>query len=137
MVNVAKVYITPNLVSYYEIVKGTHYDGNFELLESIIGTPITYEQVENILLGKSIYAITDGFDLYENSSQYILEKKIDNFLLSIILNDAGELLKEQIHLNDMIYADLDYTSFQNVRGVFFPKQWQLTSNAKHIVVQKL
>lgn len=131
MVNVAKVYITPNRVSYYEIVKGTHYDGNFELLESIIGTPITYEQVENILLGKSIYAITDGFDLYENSSQYILEKKIDNFLLSIILNNAGELLKEQIHLNDMIYADLDYTSFQNVRGVFFPKQWQLTSNAKH------
>lgn len=131
MVNVAKVYITPNRVSYYEIIKGTHYDGNFELLESIIGTPITYNQVENILLGESIYPITNGFNLYENSSQYILEKKINDFLLSIILNDTGELLKEQIHLNEEVYADLSYKSFQNVRGVAFPKQWQLISNAKH------
>lgn len=131
MINAAKVYITPNRVSYYEIIKGSHYDGNFELLESIIGKPITYEQVENILLGESIYPIKNGFNLYENSSQYILEKKINDFLLSIILNDTGELLKEQIHLNEEVYADLSYKSFQNVRGVAFPKQWQLISNAKH------
>src|SRR5690606_17303980 len=96
MVNVAKVYITPNRVSDYEIIRGSHYDCNFELIETIIGTAITYEQFENILLGQANYSLTAGFDLYEYSSQYILTKKINDFLLTVSFNDTCELLKEQI-----------------------------------------
>lgn len=132
MFSVAKIYISPDRVSYYEIIKGTHYDGDFDFIKKMLGTSITYNQVENILMGQSIYPLNDqSLELKDLSSNYQLDKKINDFIVSIIVDNKGELKREQIKNNGSVYADLNYKSYQTIKGVVFPKQWTLISSQKH------
>lgn len=53
-VTVAKILITPQKVFFYEKMKGTYFEGDFEYLSNWLGTPLEYQKVENILLGYPI-----------------------------------------------------------------------------------
>ena len=110
----------------------THYDGDFDFIKKMLGTSITYNQVENILMGQSIYPLNDqSLELKDLSSNYQLDKKINDFIVSIIVDNKGELKREQIKNNGSVYADLNYKSYQIIKGVVFPKQWTLISSQKH------
>src|SRR5690606_14237698 len=64
-ITIAKVLITPDSVGYYETIGKTYFEGDFTLLGEWLGTPINFQQAQNLLLGQSI------FDL--NASQYTAE----------------------------------------------------------------
>ena len=68
-VTVAKVYLTPERASYYEIT-GSHYDGDYKFIENFLGTKVNYENVENLLLGKALYNL--------ETNAYTKTKKIMN-----------------------------------------------------------
>lgn len=52
---VAKAYITPERVSYYEKVTQTYFDGDFSLVSDFVGTPLDFEKLQNLLIGQAIY----------------------------------------------------------------------------------
>ena len=83
-VTVAKVYLTPERASYYEIT-GSHYDGDYKFIKDFLGTDVTYQNVENLLLGKAFY------DLNTNDYQ-----KIKNAALS---EKEGRILNEWLEKN--------------------------------------
>lgn len=126
MFNVAKVYITPERISYYEIINGTHYDGDYFFFNKILGTKISYDQVENIFLGKALFDInSDNFELKEGNTKYVLDKTINDFVFSLVLSKNADLISESFNKKDTKYADLKYTTYQEVKGVVFPKKWSL------------
>src|SRR5699024_7139863 len=47
-ITIAKVYITPQSVQYYETIGKTYFDGDFSLLSDWLGTEINFEQAQNI-----------------------------------------------------------------------------------------
>ncbi len=51
----ARVKITPNSVSYYEKINRTYFKGNFDLLEKMLGTEVNFTQLQNLLLGQTIF----------------------------------------------------------------------------------
>ena len=55
----AKVLITPNRVMYYEKIKKTYFDGDFELLSNFLGTEVDFEKLQNLLIGQTIFDLTD------------------------------------------------------------------------------
>ena len=56
-ITIAKVLITPTSVSYYETIGRTYFQGDFALLGEWIGTPINFQQAQNMLLGQSIFTL--------------------------------------------------------------------------------
>ncbi len=52
---VARVKITPNSVSYYEKLNRTYFKGDFNVLKNMLGTDINFTQLQNVLLGQTIF----------------------------------------------------------------------------------
>ena len=54
IISAFRVKITPTTFSYYSLIDKKYFEGDFSLLEKMLGTKITYKQVQNLLLGESI-----------------------------------------------------------------------------------
>ena len=86
----AKVMITPNSVQFYEKITKTYFDGDFSLLSDLLGTPLDYQKVQNLLLGQTIYDLREErYRLTESSRGYQLQPVQENFLKRMFLLDAG------------------------------------------------
>ncbi|MGB1451878.1 MAG: DUF4292 domain-containing protein, partial [Marinirhabdus sp.] len=88
-ITLAKALITPNRVRYYETVGNTYFEGNFSLLSHWLGTHITFEKAEAILLGQSIFNLTEGrFTSEATAAGYkiVPETQPENFIYGLTLN---------------------------------------------------
>jgi outer membrane biogenesis lipoprotein LolB len=59
-ITMAKALITPTLVSYYEKMGGTYFEGDFSSLSQWLGTDLDYNKVQNILIGQAMDDLTIG-----------------------------------------------------------------------------
>ncbi|MHA6278942.1 DUF4292 domain-containing protein [Salinimicrobium sp. CAU 1759] len=122
----AKVMITPNSVQFYEKITRTYFDGDFSLLSDLLGTPLDYEKVQNLLLGQTIYDLRDErYMLTESSRGYQLQPERENFLKRMFLLDAGnfkaiaqQLGQERENRN----VTITYPEYQKIQGQLFPSQ---------------
>jgi len=53
--NMAKILITPDRVSFYSKLDNTYFDGNFSYLTELLGTALNFEKVQNLMLGQAIF----------------------------------------------------------------------------------
>lgn len=73
---IAKVFVTPKKASYYNRLDNTHFDGDFSYISKLLGFDVNFENLQNLLLGQSIYPLTREAQLLQGSNQhYILEAK--------------------------------------------------------------
>ena len=54
----AKAFITPSRVSYYEKVNNTYFDGDYSILTKMLGADLDFQKVQNLLLGRPIDNLT-------------------------------------------------------------------------------
>lgn len=59
VVTVFKAKITPTSFSYYSPLDKTYFEGDYSFLEKMLGTKITFTQLQNLLLGQSILDLND------------------------------------------------------------------------------
>lgn len=124
-ITIAKVYITPKSVQYYETIGKTYFDGDFSLLSDWLGTDIDFEQTQNILLGQSIF--------YLSASQYSTAIFNDNF--KVDPKKQPENFKHSVFLNPINFKvvsaslaqpawnrvlTIQYDSYQKIDRQFFP-----------------
>lgn len=128
----AKVMITPNSVQFYEKITKTYFDGDFRLLSDLLGTPLDYEKVQNLLLGQTIYDLrAERYKLSESVRGYQLEPSAETFLKRLFLLDAGnyKALAQQIgeaHSNRSV--TITYPEYHQVGTQLFPGQIQIVAN---------
>lgn len=126
LLNVGKIYISPERVSYYEVITNTHYDGNFDLLQQMLGMKIDYQQVENIFLGETFFDVPAYFwETFQKNNQLELKHFSKAYTLSMNLRNNGELILQQIEDNKGNTAWLRYIDFQEVNQVVLPKRWSI------------
>jgi Domain of unknown function (DUF4292) len=92
-ITMAKAYITPKTVSYYEKIKGTYFEGNFSSLSQWLGTDLDFNKIQNMLIGEAIYNLKDG--KYKESLEeqvYKLEDVSANNLKKTFFLDATKFL---------------------------------------------
>ncbi|WP_037324840.1 DUF4292 domain-containing protein [Salinimicrobium terrae] len=127
----AKVMITPNSVQFYEKITKTYFDGDFSLLSDLLGTPLDYEKVQNLLLGQTIYDLRDErYKLTESARGYQLEPERENFLKRLFLLDAGNFkaLAQQLgQERENRSVTVTYPDYQKVQGQLFPLQIQINA----------
>jgi hypothetical protein len=128
----AKVMITPNSVQFYEKITKTYFDGDFSLLSDLLGTPLDYEKVQNLLLGQTIYDLRDErYSLTESVRGYQLEPAQENFLKRMFLLDAGnfkavaqQLGQEQANRS----VTVTYPEYQMIQGQAFPREIKIIAS---------
>ena len=128
----AKVMITPNSVQFYEKITGTYFDGDFSLLSDLLGTPLDFQKVQNLLLGQTIYDLRkERYQLSESTRGYQLETSNNELLKRMFLLDAGNykaLAQQLSQPRENRSVTVTYPEYQKVEGKLFPTQIQVLAN---------
>lgn len=130
-ITIAKVYITPNAVKYYETIGKTYFDGDFSLLSEWLGTPINFQQAQNILLGQSIFELNNSYtsEVFQNNFKIQPKAQPQNFIHSLFLN-AGNFKVVSATVSqpeqDRILS-IHYDPYQKVENRFFPTKISIVS----------
>ena len=124
----AKALITTNEVKYYEKINNTYFEGDFSQLSEWLGTPLDFEKVQNLLLGKTI----------QNLSEKKYESNNDQGLFSLTFDDENikefytfetskSFLKSQVidQKNDKRQLKAIYHSHQEVLNLLLPIKFDL------------
>lgn len=128
----AKVLITPHSVKYYEKIGGTYFDGDFEFLSQLLGTPLDFQKVQNLLIGQTIYDLrNERYRLTESERGYQLEPAAEDLLKRMFLLDTKNFraLAQQISQKEAARSvTVTYPEYQEVQGRIFPKQIKIVAN---------
>ncbi len=134
-ITIAKVLITPTTVSYYETIGNTYFAGDFALLGDWIGTPINFQQAQNLLLGQSIFTLNPSeysTEVFQNKFKVQPKQQAQNFIHSLLLNPenfkiASETLSQP---QDDRLLSIRYGDYQKMEGQFFPSTIMIDTSEK-------
>ena len=128
----AKAFITPTRVSYYEKANGTYFDGNYSILTKMLGTDLDFQKVQNLLLGRPIDNLTKEVfiaEIADNLFQLKSKNKTD-IEKAFSFENANYLLKKQFinqtskNRNVMV----NYPAFTNQDNMFLPTGVSIVAN---------
>ena len=54
LIPVAKALITPETVSFYQKINNEYFEGDYSLINDLLGVPVNYDQLENLILGQPV-----------------------------------------------------------------------------------
>ncbi|WGK65768.1 DUF4292 domain-containing protein [Croceiramulus getboli] len=76
-ITVGKALLTPDKVSYYEKVNRSYFDGDFRFISDFLGTELSYEQVQRLVLGQPVYDLRSGnYKANTGEDHYLVVPKI-------------------------------------------------------------
>ncbi len=131
---VGKIKITPHEVAFYEKIKGTYFQGNFGLLSDFLGTKVDFEQVQNILLGQSLFQLdSENIESKINEQSYLLYPKPQSELYDIYIwmNPVYyKLDSQQVISGPQDNLKIDYDAYQKIDHEFLPKDVSIKAHHK-------
>lgn len=129
----AKILITPERVSYYEIIQGTHYDGDFAFLSDFLGTELDYSKVENLLIGTSLFDLAEEeLTTKVEDGLYKMYKEDEKLSLIFVLDGLARIKQEVINqkgTTDKLV--IDYLSYKTIDNVLLPSNLLIRAMQKH------
>ncbi len=132
----AKVYLTPERATYYEVLGGTYYDGDYQFIKDFLGTEVTYENVENLLLGKAFYDLNTNDYIKTKNNE--LELKLNQFLMRLVMGGKNQIASTEVTQDKN--ADklvIQYPSYQLNENIYLPKEINIHAMQKNDVQIKI
>lgn len=133
--NLAKVYITPERVSFYNKLDNTYFDGDFTYLSDLLGTELDFEKVQNMLLGQAMFNLKD--DSYNSlvvNNNYQLKpvKDMDFLKLLFQVEPANFKMGRQLLSEPEAGRQLEikYKAYQQVAERVFPEEVGISAREK-------
>lgn len=91
---IVKAYITPNRVSFYNKLQNEYFDGDFSYLSNLLGAPLDFEQVQNLLLGQAIFNLREQkYEMEITAGNYELKPMKVGPLFKILLQIESQNFK--------------------------------------------
>ena len=125
--NMAKVLITPDRVSFYNKLDNTYFDGDFSYLSELLGTELDFEKVQNMMLGQALFNLEE--DRYKTAvvnNNYELKpvKDIKLFKKLFLIAPAHfKMASQQLSQpkqNRML--SINYKTYQTIDNQAFPDE---------------
>jgi len=134
-ITIAKVLITPTSVSYYETIGNTYFEGDFALLGEWIGTPINFQQAQNLLLGQSIFTLNPSeykAEILQNKFKVQPKQQPQDFIHSLILNpDNFKISSETLSQPSAErLLSIRYGDYQKIMDQFYPSTILIDTSEK-------
>lgn len=124
-ITMAKVFITPDRIQYYEKLNQTYYSGDYEWVEQHMGFNFEFEQLQNIILGQAF----NSFDGNQSSSQFIddqlvvkYEPYIKDIFVFFTLNTQFFKLAAQEVFNEKNQIVINYPDYLEIDNELIPSE---------------
>ncbi|SDW89318.1 DUF4292 domain-containing protein [Aequorivita viscosa] len=132
-ITLAKVLITPDSVSYYETINKTYFEGDFALLGEWLGTPLNFQQAQNLLLGQSIFDLeTSKYSsgIFQDKFKILPKRQPQNFIHSLFFypENFKVALETLAQPEQDRILNIRYGNYQMVEGQFFPNDISIVSS---------
>lgn len=134
-INIAKFVATKDSLKFYNKLNKTYFEGDFSIVQQLLGAPIDFFQLQNLLLGQAFVDFNDTN--YESSivknKHHLKPKEQGNFLSYLFWLDPVHFkINQQVieQKNPKRFMDVNYVEYQQVNGEFFPKKMQITSKSE-------
>jgi len=133
-INIAKFLATKDSVKFYNKLTKTYFEGDFSIVQQVLGASIDFYQLQNLLLGQAVVNLkSDEYKSSITSNNYQLRSKIKDSPLSYLfwVDPAHFKIKQQNinQKNPKRSMSVNYSEFQEVEGEFFPKKMQIISQS--------
>ena len=139
VIPIAKLMVTKEGVSFYEKFQKNYFQGDFELINAPFNTSFTYDDIENLLLGKPFLDPTLGkWKQISNPQYYILipQGRKSGLQPTLFFDPTTFLLKEQRFLISGSFQSLTvrYINHQRIQGEFIPQEIEISlSDGKELL----
>lgn len=135
IITVFKAKITPNKVSFYSPYSKNFIEGDFQMLEKILGISVNFQQLQNMLLGQAMFDVSQKHTIHftENSHKLSPKKQPDLFDVFYWINPSNYKLDKQSIVNDTKNQRLDikYPSYKKTNAILFPENIVINGKAKN------
>ena len=127
-----RIKITPTKFSYYSPIEKRYFEGDYSLLEKMLGTKVTFTQLQNLLLGQSILDLKDQKYLaeVEGRAHKLTPKKQRNlYNIFFLFNPQNFKLQKQLLEVDETKQRLriDYDNYVSLENQLIPRKIVLNS----------
>ena len=122
----AKIYITPNSVQFYDKIGKQYFKGDFKLLSNFLGTEVDFDIIQNLLLGQALTNLEDrdlDAEIVNNSYKLVPEEQEELFDILFWVNPENfKMNKQEIRQVDLQKKlAINYVDYQIISKVAFPK----------------
>lgn len=127
-----RIKITPSTFGYYSPIQKTYFEGDYSLLETMLGTKITFDQLQNLFLGQSILDLKDQkytSEVYDKSHKLTPKKQDDMFNIFFLFDPSNfKLTKQMVEVgNNNQRLRIDYGNYVSLENEFIPRKITLNS----------
>ena len=129
-ITVAKALITPNEVKYYEKIKGTYFEGDYQALSQWLGTDLDFNKIQNMLIGKPIDDLTKQKYTFTEMDKFYKLNAVENQTEKSFYFDAERFLLKKQEISQPEKGrnfEANYPNFQEFALAVLPAS--LTINA--------
>ena len=131
-ITVFKLKITPNSFSYYSPLSKEYFEGDFSLLEKILGVSMNFEQVQNLLLGKSVFEMKGkrfNSEIADDSYKLTPKTQEDLFKVFFKVNPDHFRLDQMFleHQKKDQTLRIDYKAYTKVDNDYIPKKMMINA----------
>lgn len=129
-ITLAKILITPHQIAYYEKINNSYFEGDFTLVSKFLGTTLTFDQIEQLLIGKLIFNVNDEpYSSLVSTNMYLLKPKTElelfERLIAINPTDFTVNYQQIAQPKENRRARITYKEFQKISGRDFPKNIEI------------
>lgn len=127
IITIFKAKITPDKVSFYSPYKKNYFEGDFSMLKKLLGTDISFEQLQNLLLGQAILDLKSerqNIEIAQNSYQLSPKKQSTLFDIFFYINPDHFKLNKQSLVNPFKNQrlDVEYPNYLHKKNIVFPNK---------------
>lgn len=124
-ITVFKAEITPTSVRYYSSFFKNSFEGDFSMIEELLGVEINFEQLQNLFLGQALQNVSnEDQNVTIVNNNYVLAPEVQNALFDIFytINPAHFKLDNQYLVNGEknLRLDVSYPSYNLINDELFP-----------------
>lgn len=129
---IVKAYITPDRVSFYNKLENSYFDGDFSYLSNLLGTELDFEQVQNLLLGQSMFNLRDekyNIEITEKNYQLKPRRAAELFktLFQIEPKNFKIATQQLAQPQKKRLLEINYKNYQEIGKMVLPNEVFITA----------
>lgn len=136
LITIFKAKITPKKVSFYSPYKKNYFEGDFSMLKELLGVDIDFYQLQNLLLGQSLFNLKKNkqqVEIVEQAYQLSPKKQQDLYAIFYKINPEHFKVQKQYVVNPLKAQrlDINYPKYQEKDSFILPKEIKIQAKEKN------
>jgi len=125
--------ITPNKVSFYSPLTKEYFEGDFSVLQKMLGADIGFDQLQNLLLGQSLLELKGNkfhSAVFEDKYQLTSKKSMNIGDFMILLNPTNfKIVSQSLVTPKSDRLGVAYDEYTEVEKEWIPKKMKLSAKS--------